>query len=1011
MDGPAGDELVGRAALLADVCGWLEQARAGPGRAIVLSGEPGIGKSRLLEAVCSWAAGAGFAVGRGWCSEAGMPAYWPWRRVFAQLAPGLSFGGAAVQPDERPVLLAAVVDALEAAGRERPLLIAIDDVHWADPSSLLLLRTVVDAVPALAAAVVVTVRDDPLLVDAAAREAIAGLPTAVRRLPVPPLEPAAASTLFRRFGGESLPAGTVAGVVGRTGGNPFFITEVARLVAIHGTAAAVVVPPGVREVVQRRIARLPQGCHALLTAAAVATESAPLGPDELDPALLAVVTSTDLPAVLDGLEPAYRGGLLAGDPSGLRFAHALVRETLVEAASLTERGRLHRRVAQALAADDPAAREAVAARAAYHWSRAEGPDAAERAGQWELAAADAAVRTLGFEAAAAHLRKAADSPGVDRVTALLRLGEAQRLSGDLTSAHATFTTAADLAARAGRVADLAAAALGLGGGITGFEVPIADEDQVALLRRAEARLPADDHRMRAAVLARLSVALTGLAGLRERRLLAERAVALADRSGDATVTAASLAALCDASAGPDFVDQRLAAAQRMSALAHDRASTLLARRLALLAHLERGDLAAADAEIAAYHRAAEAAGVALYRWLPEIWRGMRALLRGDLTAAFAHADTAEQIGLRAGSANAALLVFTLRMQAHLTAGSAAEYVEPTREVLAMVQPMGLPLTYLAAPALLLLAAGDRELAQDVLGRYRKTAAEDIERDAEWLEGHWALAELAIRLEDRPAAARLLEVLRPYGKLWAVDGIGGAVFGQIWHQLGALAVQLGRNREAASFLRDAEHGYAEAGAVHLAAQVRELLAGLGSPAPPATPTSTGRIRRDGQFWQFTWREHVSTVPDSKGIRDLAVLLSRPHQPVPAIDLVEAASARSADLGPVLDTRARAAYRARVVELDTEIADAETAADLERAQRLRDERAMLGAELAGAIGLGGRPRTAGDPVDRARKAVTMRLRAALRTVAQADPVLARHLRNAVRTGRTCVYEPDSDVVWRT
>jgi hypothetical protein len=82
---------------------------------------------------------------------------------------------------------------------------AIDDVHWADPSSPLLLRTVVDAVPAPAVAVVVTARDDPLLVDAATRDAIAGLPTAARRLSVPPLDAASAAALFRRFGGDSSP--------------------------------------------------------------------------------------------------------------------------------------------------------------------------------------------------------------------------------------------------------------------------------------------------------------------------------------------------------------------------------------------------------------------------------------------------------------------------------------------------------------------------------------------------------------------------------------------------------------------------------------------------------------------------------------------------------------------------------------------------------------------------------------------------------------------------------------
>ena len=121
-----------------------------------------------------------------------------------------------------------------------------------------------------------------------------------------------------------------------------------------------------------------------------------------------------------------------------------------------------------------------------------------------------------------------------------------------------------------------------------------------------------------------------------------------------------------------------------------------------------------------------------------------------------------------------------------------------------------------------------------------------------------------------------------------------------------------------------------------------------------------------------------------MRDLAVLLARPGQAVPALELVEAAggppaaAAAAADLGPVLDATARRAYRERLAELDGELAEAEANADLGRLERLRAERSMLAAELAGALGLGGRARFAGDPAERARKAVTMRIRAAISAI---------------------------------
>jgi hypothetical protein len=182
-----------------------------------------------------------------------------------------------------------------------------------------------------------------------------------------------------------------------------------------------------------------------------------------------------------------------------------------------------------------------------------------------------------------------------------------------------------------------------------------------------------------------------------------------------------------------------------------------------------------------------------------------------------------------------------------------------------------------------------------------------------------------------------------------------------------------------------------------------------------PAAAGRLQRSGQVWLVEWRGRHSTVPDSKGIRDLAVLLAHPGQPVTALELVEAAggppaAAAGGSLGPVLDATARNAYKQRLADLEDELNEAEGNADLGQLERLRAERSMLAAELAGALGLGGRARFAGDPAERARKAVTMRIRAAIAAVAEQDDALARHLRNAVRTGRLCSYQPEETVSWR-
>jgi hypothetical protein len=115
--------------------------------------------------------------------------------------------------------------------------------------------------------------------------------------------------------------------------------------------------------------------------------------------------------------------------------------------------------------------------------------------------------------------------------------------------------------------------------------------------------------------------------------------------------------------------------------------------------------------------------------------------------------------------------------------------------------------------------------------------------------------------------------------------------------------------------------------------------------------------------------------------------------------------------VLDDKARRAYRRRLDELERDLDEAETNADVARADRFRAEREMLVSELAAAVGLGGRARIGGDPADRARKAVTMRIRAAIRTIGGLDPALGRHLTNAVQTGRLCSYQPETPVHWKT
>ena len=194
--------------------------------------------------------------------------------------------------------------------------------------------------------------------------------------------------------------------------------------------------------------------------------------------------------------------------------------------------------------------------------------------------------------------------------------------------------------------------------------------------------------------------------------------------------------------------------------------------------------------------------------------------------------------------------------------------------------------------------------------------------------------------------------------------------------------------------------------------RGRAAGRGRPAGPA------EFRRAGAAWTLGYAGRTVRLPDAKGMRDLAVLLSRPGQPVPAAELValsgggrpaRAGLAMGADA--VLDDQAKQAYRRRLQALDREVADAEDQGDPDRVEKARAERDAIAHELAAALGLGGRDRGLGDPSERARKAVTERIRYSMARIAAVHPELAAHLEASVTTGSSCAYVPAEPVTWLT
>ena len=200
--------------------------------------------------------------------------------------------------------------------------------------------------------------------------------------------------------------------------------------------------------------------------------------------------------------------------------------------------------------------------------------------------------------------------------------------------------------------------------------------------------------------------------------------------------------------------------------------------------------------------------------------------------------------------------------------------------------------------------------------------------------------------------------------------------------------------------------------------------------PAAPEVSGNLfRQEGQYWTVSYEGSLAHLKDSKGLHYLARLLAHPAREFHAADLEAAASpaARGAlirpgervvsgelvaradlgDAGTMLDARAKAAYKARLDELQDELDEAARFNDAVRAARAAQERDFLVGELARAVGLGGRDRRAASHAERARLNVTRAIRAAMANITRANPALGRHLSSTIRTGRYCSYTPDPRV----
>ncbi|WP_326822908.1 BTAD domain-containing putative transcriptional regulator [Streptosporangium sp. NBC_01756] len=438
---------VGREAQLSALVTAAAEAATDGARIALVTGEAGLGKSTLLEHLGRRLERDGWLVAVGRCPEVdSAPPAWAWtealRAVAASTSPGeFADDLAPLLTDTGPVnadatagrfrLRQAVWKWLAAVATERPVAVVLDDLHWADAATLELLGGGLGM-------------RAPILVVAAYRadesghltETLASLARATPlRLALPGLNDEAVAELVRAE--CEADEETIAGIAERTGGNPFYVRESARLLNGEGALVALSeVPEGVRDVLRRRLARLPEGGVSVLRLAAVAGRESSVD-------VLVKAADTDEDGVMDALDAGVIAGLLDEPGPGLiRFVHALVRDTLIADVSRLRATRMHARIAAALEGTDD-----IAA-LAHHYARAGSPKAVGYCVQ----AAELAEARYAHDVAADLLTDAVtNSTGPDeRVELLGRLLRAQIRAGAVAAARKTRREAVEYAETLGR---------------------------------------------------------------------------------------------------------------------------------------------------------------------------------------------------------------------------------------------------------------------------------------------------------------------------------------------------------------------------------------------------------------------------------------------------------------------------------------------------------------------------------------------------------------------------------
>jgi DNA-binding CsgD family transcriptional regulator/tetratricopeptide (TPR) repeat protein len=828
---------VGRAAELEKLRTLLPRAAGERRRVVLLAGEPGAGKSRLAREFASQVAMEGTLVLYGACDAVIRTPYGPfvealerlvWMTEVAQLRSALGAGGGELtrllpdlplrvgelrqpvesDPDtERHRLHTAVAELLANVSQARPILLVLEDGHWADPTTLLLLRHLARSAWSARLLILATFRDSEADVPGELAETLADLRRSddVVRMRLTGLSGVEISDLVSRAAGSDPDPELrelASAIHDLTGGNAFLVCELWRALIETGTVEVaggqvrvtrplteLGTPESVREVVSQRLSRLTPRTIDLLELAATA------GPEfELEPVRRAARIAE--PELLAAFEEAVGSGMIEELPSqrlACRFTHEIVRRALYDRLSGLRRAELHLRVGEALESAGASSDRALAD-LAHHFGAAAPFGGAKQAIDYNLRAARAASAALAFDDAAMRLRTAIEI-GVEgepeRAGALLELGAASHRAGKANDALEAFSSAAEIARALESTELLARAAIGYEEAC--WRPGVIRADTVELLEEALAEVDDSNDELRIGLLAGLARALDHVGESERGALVRDNAIALArrgrDRAGLAKVLVRSYWAR-----GTTPLEEILAMLTEAGDLAQELGDAevqtdAMAWRVPTLIAL--CDLPSARAEVVVMREMAERTAQPFMLHIAEHYGSAIALCDGNLAEAEAMARRSDDWGRlmtgRDASGSHGIQMFGIRREQ----GRLAELAPVIRILAGDVNRVGPWRPGLVA---VLAELGMEHEARRELSRL---AAEGIDgfRSSLWLAALTYLTDACAALGDEAMAAIVYPEIEPLAGTNVMIGHLVACYGAADRYLGMLAATLGEPARA------------------------------------------------------------------------------------------------------------------------------------------------------------------------------------------------------------------------